>query len=292
MHVRRPGSKLPVVVRARGDHGLTPKVRRACASNATMLRAFGSIVLALTACSSAAEPVAPFVAHSDPAPAPSLVVAPAPLVLRECGPQPERLWPELAHVEVARPASVDAPFTLSLPPGMTLPPRLVPSTERCAPVDGLRALSDVPIERCCDRGTAADATYFADGCLMPTRCRYRDAAGHEAGTPTELARLLAPIESGERALALVAMLYPEVLDPALLVAIPGAFGMEAIAGAPAPFEVRAQPDGFIVHVAAHAGCGCVHHLVRLAFMVGRDGCVVRLDEPLVPLAWAQPICAD
>ena len=234
------------------------------------------------------------VGRVPPSPPPDLAerapAEPPPLVLRDCGAQPPRLLHELAHVTVERPAA-RTPHQLPLPAGMTLPPRATPSDARCAPVGSIEALVGVPLERCMDRGPP-DGASFPFGCLMPTRTRYRGADGREAGTPTELAHMLAPIETPARALALVALLYPEIPDPTWVGAPGEAFQFEAIPGAPPAFEVVADGTGFIVRAAAGATCGCVHHLVRLAFAVGRDGCVTRLDEPLTPIAWAQPICGD
>jgi hypothetical protein len=127
---------------------------------------------------------------------------------------------------------------------------------------------------------------------MPFHCAYRDEGGREARTPTELAAMLAPIDTPARALGIVSLVHPEIVDPETTMRSAATFDFAALPGAPPAFEIEAAADGFVVRAPAMAMCGCTHHVVRVAFHVGRDGCVERAEEPLVPLAHSAGLCAD
>jgi hypothetical protein len=229
-------------------------------------------------------------AGSSPVPEPPPAATeqvPTPLVLRDCGPPPSPLWSELAHVSVPRPGSHEG-LDLSLPYGMTLRPASPTSVFDCGPVESVSALARGDLEQCCEQG--ADASMFSRGCLLPFHCLYRDASGREAHTPTELAAMLAPIDTPARALGMVSLVHPEVAEPEATTRSP--FDFAALPGAPPAFEIEPVADGFVVRAPVIASCGCSHHLIRVAFRVGRDGCVERADEPLVPLAHAVAICVD
>lgn len=68
--------------------------------------------------------------------------------------------------------------------------------------------------------------------------------------------------------------------------------LRALPNAPAAFEVTPTADGFLVRLPMTPACGgCMHHVVRVPLHVSRSGCITRVRDPLVPLAWHHAFCA-
>lgn len=274
--------------------------------------AFGSGALAtIAACNksnpgvepveSSATALAPPSSSSDGAsppgvpPGSSTTAGALPAGWSNCVPRPERMWGDLSAVSVAAPAE-DHPFELALPQGITRPPppRGKPP-EGCAPVEGLSRLATPGRElySCCEQNRQPSPDSFTRGCMLPFACHYVDEAGGRAASLAELRKLVGPIDGEGKALGLLSLIYPEILDPFWFEQSKGApYGMKALPEAPTPFAIERTARGFTIRLPMAATCGCTHHVLRIAFHVSRDGCVARLPEPPVPLAYSHGLCVD
>ncbi len=194
--------------------------------------------------------------------------------------------------------TIDAPkqpadLKLDLPAGIVEPPLAGPGSGACAEVGGLGALAAPghKLRLCCERIPKWEPDRFMTGCLIASACTYSDETERRASTLSELARMVAPIDTPAKALGLVALVFAEVLDPARASGSP--FAWKGLPDAPAAFEVLPEGDGFMVRAPAFLTCGCSHPLFRVAFSVSRSGCAQLVDLPVEPLAHcSQPICVD
>ena len=212
-----------------------------------------------------------------------------------CEPIRSALWSSLQDAQLEAPTA-PGELRVELPVGFPPLPAGVGETGECTRVDGPAALAPhgQAVRLCCQRADEWRDDAFMRGCMFPSTCHFERDDGGEAWTPSELAELLGPVETPAEALGMVALLHPEVLDPAALTRGIGDFyGWQAYPDAPPVFAVDVLPEGFVVHAPAYAGCGCSHHLLRVAFRVTGEGCVEVLDEPREPLAYASvAVCVD
>jgi hypothetical protein len=212
-----------------------------------------------------------------------------------CAPIRDALWSSLQEAQLEAPAT-PGELRVDLPVGFPALPPAAADQGDCWRVHGPAALAPHgdELRLCCERTEEWEDDAFMRGCMFPSACRFERDGGGEAGTPAELAELLGGVETPAEALGLVALLHDEVLDPAVRGSgIGDFFGWQAYPDAPPAFAVEVLPDGFVVHAAAYAGCGCGHHLLRVAFHVSSEGCVEVLEEPREPLAYASvAVCVD
>jgi hypothetical protein len=148
------------------------------------------------------------------------------------------------------------------------------------------------VAACCASGVASP---FRRGCDDASACRLVVPAGggHRAVTSeADLAAALAPIDSPAEAVGLVALLHPEVQIPfgedhaTVLSEYAQLYRWQPYSAAPIAVEAETYSWGFAVRVPVVRFCGCRHGFVRVAYRVGRDGAVCRMDEPPLPIAYA------
>jgi len=211
-----------------------------------------------------------------------------------CEPSRETLRGLLGRGRIEAPKE-PAKLKLDLPAGMVESALPAAGSGPCSDVGGLGALAAPgrTLKSCCERVKQWQADRFMTGCLLAAACTYSDESGRKAAILDELAQLAAPIDTPSKALGLVALVFPEVLDPSRFAGSESPFGWKGVPAASSAFEVTAEKDGFLVKAPAYLTCGCSHHLFRVSFSVSRTGCARLLDLPLDPLAYSsQPVCVD